>query len=345
MTAKPPRRSIVASFGALSTAPPAKPEAEEIRPGPALVSPRVPAGVIGATQRSLGDMREENDRLRAQLAAGGAGAGATEIDPALIDPSPFPDRLRDDDGADFEAFKKSFSEEGQQIPIQVRRHPQVEGRYQTVFGHRRLRAARELGKTVRALVRDLTDRELVIAQGIENGERQDLTWIERALFASRMEAAGVKPRDIKGALSIDDAELARMRSVWRALPADLLEKIGRAPRVGRPRWVDLAAAISRTSGSVSMLRKTLSSDKVSTLSSDERFQIALQAMRPAAASESAEMSLTTSAGQRVGTATFARDAVRLSVDKAHSVAFAAFMRDELPALVDRFLASKGGSPP
>ncbi|MGO8658348.1 ParB/RepB/Spo0J family partition protein, partial [Rhizobium ruizarguesonis] len=69
----------------------------------------------------------------------------------------------------------------------VRPHPETKGRYQVAYGHRRLAAAREIGIRVRAVVRDLTDGQLVVSQGQENSARTNLSYIERALFASRLE--------------------------------------------------------------------------------------------------------------------------------------------------------------
>src|SRR5690606_19879956 len=115
---------------------------------------------------------------------------------------------------------------------------------QVVYGHRRWRAAKELGVTLKAVIVELDDTELVVAQGIENGQRQDLTWIERALFVATMDNAGIKAKDIRAALSIDDAELAKMRSVCRAVPLDVIQLIGRAPGVGRPRWLELATGLT-----------------------------------------------------------------------------------------------------
>src|SRR5690606_36556655 len=40
--------------------------------------------------------------------------------------------------------------------------------------------------TVRAVVRDLSDTELVLAQGKENAERRSLSFIERAFFAKAL---------------------------------------------------------------------------------------------------------------------------------------------------------------
>ncbi|MGO4669760.1 plasmid partitioning protein RepB [Bosea sp. 2RAB26] len=335
---KPPRRSIVSSFGALSlTASSAAGETDpNLDSGLNTPPPRVPAGVIGATQRTLSDIREERDRLKALVESGAA--GLKELDPALIDPSPFPDRLADDSPAEFEAFRKTFLEEGQQIPIQVRPHSELEGRYQVIYGHRRVRAARDLGVPVKALVRSLSDSELVVAQGLENGSRQDLTWIERALFAWRMENAGIKPRDIKAALSLDDQEMARMRSVWRALPIDLITMIGRAPKVGRPRWLELAGAVGEKPGLLELARKTLSADKVLALPSDERFREVLGVLQPSGSPSQTEVALLAGSGDRLGRASFTSKEVRLVVDRAHAASFAEFLRGELPSLMDRYLS-------
>lgn len=335
MTSK--RRSILANFGSFS-----EPEAKSADPSAAPPSrveapARVGAGVIGATQRSLAELREERDRLQALVDAG----GASELDPALIDPSPFPDRLPDDSTADFEALKKLISEEGQKVPIQVRRHPGAADRYQVVYGHRRWRAALDLGIKVKATIVALSDSELVVAQGIENAARQDLSWIERALFVWRMDEAGIKARDIRAALSIDDPELARLRSVCRALPFDVIEAIGRAGKVGRPRWVALAAAVAEDPSALVRVRATLSADKVSALPSDDRFNLALGVVKKPAMRSHSEMELRSPSGKVVGKATFANGAIKLAVSDQHATGFRAFLEEELPSLVERFLAREG----
>jgi len=127
-------------------------------------------------------LREQNDRLtRAEeierrLAEGHA---VVELDAALIEPSFVQDRMP----GDIDGLLASIREQGQQVPILVRPHPEQPGKYQVGFGHRRLRAVFELGLPVKAVVRDLTDEQLVIAQGQENNEREDLTFIEKARFA------------------------------------------------------------------------------------------------------------------------------------------------------------------
>jgi ParB family chromosome partitioning protein len=332
-------KSILANFGSFSQPDTAAPNVPGADVGSMAAQPlaRVGAGVIGATQRSLTELREERDRLMALVDAG----GGVDIDPKLIDPSPFPDRLPDDDDLDFAALKTLISEEGQKVPIQVRRHPSHEGRYQVVYGHRRWRAASDLGIKVKATILALSDVELVVAQGIENAARQDLSWVERALFAKRMDDAGIRSRDVRAALSVDDPELARLRAVSRALPVEIIEAIGRAPKVGRPRWTALAAAIGNDTWALDRVRKALSDDKVSALPSDERFKWALAAVTPPAARPRREMKLRSPAGRVVGKAMFSNDDVRLSVSAGHGQAFSAFLEGELPVLMERFFAREG----
>lgn len=340
MNKREPRKSIIANFGALLSTQPGPSSSDPAEPSVS-VRPvaRVGAGVIGATQRTLTDIREERDRLRAQLETG----GGLELDPNVIEPSPFPDRLPDDSESDFETFKKQIEEEGQKIPIQVRHHPEAPGRYQVVYGHRRWRAAKDLGRPVKSIIVNYSDSELVVAQGIENAARQDLTWIERALFAWRMDAAGIKARDIRAALGIDDPELARFRSVCRALPEEVLGAIGRAPKVGRPRWVELATALTADPQGLAKIRKTLAADKVLSARSDERFRFVLGALKAAQPKRGHDLELLTAAGKSVGKATFRSCKIRLSIAREHADAFEDFLKEEIPNIVERFFAREGES--
>ncbi|MBP0617795.1 plasmid partitioning protein RepB [Jiella mangrovi] len=354
MTKRPGRKSIIASFGSFAVPPASQSDADECRDGqgqaPSAVedrrteSPpdanplaerragRVGAGVIGVTQRTLTDLREERDRLQSLVDS----SGSIAIDPSLIDPSPFKDRLPDDTDADFERFRKLLSDEGQKVPIQVRPHPKDQGRYQVIYGHRRWRAAKDLGIKVKATILSLDDGELAVAQGIENAARQDLSWIERAVFAGQMDGAGVRPRDIKAALSIDDAELARLRMVLRVVPVEMIRLIGRAPKIGRPRWQELARALDTDRYALPRLRKTLSADKVSKLSSDERFRHALATVKVPAKPELRPVDLTDPSGKVVGKASIADGEVTLTVAKELAEPFRAFMEQEVPDLMTRF---------
>ncbi|NLS01543.1 plasmid partitioning protein RepB [Rhizobium sp. P38BS-XIX] len=336
---KNPRKSIVASFGLLS----ASLENSDAEVAPAASDPsqaqppqttRVGAGVIGAAHRAIGDIRAERDRLRAIIESGEG--SIHDLDPKTIDPSPYPDRLPDDDPKDFDSFKRSIETEGQKVPIQVRRHPSAEGRYQVVYGHRRWRAALELGRPVRSIEVEISDLDLVVAQGIENASRQDLTWIERVLFASRMDDAGIKARDIYAALSIEHTELARMRSVYRSVPADVIEAIGRAPKIGRPRWIDFAKTISSTPGALEAARNALKTTDKAPASSNERFQRALGAVKPASEPQVSLTSIADAAGDKLVTLLKSARDVRISADGPLGLEFLKFVENEMPDLVERF---------
>jgi ParB family chromosome partitioning protein len=334
---KSPRKSIVASFGLLSAELESNQAADQLQPSQApapLGGNRVGAGVIGAAHRAIDDIRSERDRLKAIVESGGG--AVRELDPSLIDPSPYPDRLPDDDGTSFEAFKRSIEIEGQKVPIQVRNHPSSPGRYQIVYGHRRWLAAMQLGRPVRALEVEIADLDLVLAQGIENASRQDLTWIERALFASRMDDAGIKPRYIYAALSIEDAELARMRNVYRVVPADVIEAIGRAPKIGRPRWLDLAKAVAGNPGTLDTLKAALDRKDKAVETSDQRFQRVLNAIKPAAKKGVEAIPISDGSGIKMGTWVMSPKEVRISPEGSLGIEFLKFVEAELPSLAERF---------
>ena len=315
------KRSLVSSFSEFANAKPTEP----------VQVPRVSAGIIGATQRTLTEIREERDRLAEQVALG----GCLELDPVLVAPSPFPDRLPDDDDKDFERFRLSIEEDGQKVPVQVRRHPSSEGRYQLVYGHRRWRAARELNRPLRALVVEASDHDMVLAQGLENSARQDLTWIEKASFASRMESVGVRARDIRTALQVDDAELARFRSVLSALGDEVSVLIGRAPKIGRPRWTALAAQTAKMPDGRQRLLETLAAAKG--VSSNERFAMCLKALaEPREQRSCPPLPLERDDGTPFGRVLFSTKAIQIEIAEEEARDFQSFFEARLPELVKQF---------
>ncbi|CAN7760211.1 plasmid partitioning protein RepB [Ensifer adhaerens] len=330
---KSPRKSIVASFGLLSS----ELETELVEQKPATPVPsggnRVGAGVVAAAHRAIDDIRSERDRLKALVESGAA--AVRHLDSSLVDPSPYPDRLPDDDGATFEAFKRSIETEGQKVPVQVRKHPSSPDRFQIVYGHRRWLAARQLGRPLLALEVEISDLDLVLAQGIENANRQDLTWIERALFASRMDQAGIKPRYIYAALAIEDAELARMRNVYRVVPADVIEAIGRAPKIGRPRWLELAKSVSDVPTAIDTLRAALVEKLDATETSDQRFQRLLNTVKPVPPRRVAPV-ISDKRGRRLATLVASPKEVRIAAEGSVGTEFLKFLQAELPSLAERF---------
>ena len=92
------------------------------------------------------------------------GERVLDLDPSVIDISFVSDRMEDDQ-EQYRELLEAIRENGQNSPILVRPHPGIDGRYMIVFGHRRVRVAKELGRKVRAVVKAIDDKAHVIAQG------------------------------------------------------------------------------------------------------------------------------------------------------------------------------------
>ena len=164
------------------------------------------------------------------------------------------------------------------MPALVRPHPHKEGRYQIAYGRRRLRAVAELGRPLRAVVKPLTDQQLVVAQGQENSARTDLSFIERALFAARLEEGGYDRETIMAALSVDKTGLSRLISSAVKIPRDIIEAIGSAPRAGRDRWIELATRLESPTATAAA-RRLIESDGFAHKDSDERFNAVYERRR------------------------------------------------------------------
>lgn len=227
---------------------------------------------MGTSIRELGAL----GRAAQSVEAGGA---VIEIDPTELDSSLVRDRLDAPVDPGFEDLVASIGASGQQVPILVRRHPVTTGRFQIAYGHRRARAAERLGIKVKAIVKVLSDDELVIAQGKENLERRDLSFIEKAMFARRLEEQGFERSTIMTALSADKGDLSRYISLANEFDTELLEAIGPAPKAGRPRWQALAKALA-SDECRTQARLAVSAPDFAALDSDGRFAFLLRAVSP-----------------------------------------------------------------
>jgi ParB family chromosome partitioning protein len=202
-----------------------------------------PSGAVRAMNLSLNRLGEDAATAKALRDTLASGIKVVELDPATIEISFIRDRIPVDRDPELDALELSMRESGQQVPILVRPHPTKDNVYQAAYGHRRLRAAANIGISIKAIVRSLTDEELVLAQGQENGARVDLSFIERALFARRMEEHGFDRDVIAKALAIDKPETSRLLQVAQNVPSEIILAIGPAPKVGRPRWLSLAGKL------------------------------------------------------------------------------------------------------
>ena len=284
-------------------------------------------GAIGAVTRSI-------EQLKAQ--------SVIDIDPQLIEASFVSDRL-ETTGEHHRALVESIREHGQQVPVLVRPHPEKEGRYQIAYGRRRLLALAELGRTIRAVVKPLTDEQLVVAQGQENSARKDLTFIEKALFAARLEQGGYSRETIMAAMTVDKTGLSRLISSAAKVPHDLIEKIGPAPSIGRDRWVELSTRLERA-GALALARKSIADDdRASSLTSDQRFErvFAAVAPKPTKTKVAHPTVLKAEDGVKFGNAKDDARALTVSIDKKVAGDFASYLLAALPELYASFKRGDG----
>ena len=221
----------------------------------------------------------------------------------------------------------------------LRPHPVVAGRFQTAYGHRRIRALRALGLPVRALVRALSDDDLAAAQGAENAARADLSFIERAMFAWRLETAGRPRTVIQQALAIDKAEASKLMAVASAVPADIVSLVGRAPRAGRPRWLALAEAL-REPDALRRVRVLAADSAFRAQPSDWRFRQVLARAQASPTEPSDKASyrfvLKATSGVPIASVSEAQDHSRIVIDRRAHPGFADYVVRALPDLFASF---------
>jgi ParB family transcriptional regulator, chromosome partitioning protein len=257
-----------------------------IRPLLGLDRPIKASSALGAISQSLGGISDKAKRAEEIEQKLVQGQTIIEIDPAEIDPSFVTDRMEatEDQNA---AFRELIRQHGQNVPILVRLKPGQLDRYEVAFGHRRLRAARELGIKVKAVVRALTDEELVIAQGQENSGRTDLTFIERARFAARLEHRNFTRETIMAALDVDKAALSRLIAIATRVPAVVIDAIGPAPSFGRVRWQEFTELLEQGDNRERAIALVKESGFIA-LDSDERFETVAATLRTKAERARAE---------------------------------------------------------
>lgn len=221
----------------------------------------MPQGAVTAFQSSLTKLQENT---------------VQDIDPKLIDNAGFQDRLGSDDEAQARLVD-SIRAYGQQVPVLLRPHATEQGRYEIVYGRRRLQALKDLGTPVKAMVRQLDDHALVLAQGQENNARKDLSFIEKASFASQLLHAGYERQTIADALSTDLPMMSRFIKIGSVFPLVFLRHIGSAPSIGRDRWTKMARLLDHPDAKLRYASVFLK-DAFQLLPSDERFEVTMLAL-------------------------------------------------------------------
>ncbi len=297
-------------------------------------------GALGAVTRSIDALAAKADAAREIEAKLTAGEVVVELQPEEIEDSFVSDRLVHSD-EQFRELVEAIRVRGQDSPILVRPHPAREGLYQIAFGHRRAKAARLLGRPVRAVVKKLSDRDHVIAQGQENSARADLAFIERATFAGELEARGFDRETIMAALSADKTTVSKMLSVVNRIPKAVMAGIGPALAVGRDRWHELSTRFDDDAAEARAL-DFLARERIQARTPEDRFELLASHLARDAASKAEKAAV----GQE-----WARDDVRASIRSsgrgytialkaAEAAAFGAYITQNLDRLYEAFRAER-----
>lgn len=292
-------------------------------PSPAGVSPGQPIlrpgrGAIGAVSQSIADLRSRS---------------VIDVPPDMIDNAGIRDRL-DDDAEGIAALAESIRDYGQQVPVLLRHSPNYEGRYEVVYGRRRVSALKLLGQPVKAMIRNLNDRELVIAQGQENTARKDLSFIEKVNFARAMRDEGFDRKIICDALQIDKTLISRMLSIADAVPLPLMRAIGTAPGIGRDRWSALATRLKgRRIEDVLPLAEGATSDM--------RFEAVLASLTQRSPSPAPDkIPLNGSSGERLGAVSRNNRATMLTIDSSRHAKFADWLIENMDEIHRSWLSGR-----
>lgn len=210
--------------------------------------------LLGETRREEPLVRREEIASASTAAAAPAEAPLPGASPlrmlALASIKPLPGNPRKVfDEAALDELAASIATRGVIQPIIVRPHPEGDG-YQLVAGERRWRAAQKARlHEIPALVRNLSDREVMALALIENLQREDLNPVEEARAYHRLaEEEGMIQVDIAKMVEKSRSHVANMMRLV-TLPDDVLDLIqegkltmGHArPLIGRDDARELAA--------------------------------------------------------------------------------------------------------
>ncbi|MFV1591137.1 plasmid partitioning protein RepB [Phaeobacter sp. JH20_36] len=205
-----------------------------------------------------------------------------EIDPDLIDDWGPIDRL--DEGVtavtpeetenSFEHLRDLIREHGQQVPVLLRPSKSNTGRFEIIFGRRRLRACRDLGIHVKANIQEMDDDTALMAKGLENAGRRGLSFYEKARFAEEIAEQDYTAAQVGSVLGVDRTAIQHFRRVTKAVPRGVGVMIGAAPGSGRPKWIKLAEAFEK--GQVTTEHALVQLNQMADLTSDQRLDALLK---------------------------------------------------------------------
>ena len=175
----------------------------------------------------MGDMQREEPLVTQPNGKESAGVspvdGLANLPVASIEPHPDQPR-RYFDAAALDELAASIAARGVIQPVIVR--PLAGGRYQLVAGERRWRAAQKAQvHEIPALIRDLSDREVMALALIENLQREDLNPVEEARAYQRLaELEAMTQAEIAKMVDKSRSHVANLQRLL-ALPGSVLDHL------------------------------------------------------------------------------------------------------------------------
>ncbi len=193
----------------------------------------LPKGTIGSVRAGLGGIQDIDTNL---IVAWGP-KDRLDIELTAVNNAEPNESIQD--------LASSIAEAGQQVPVLLRPSKERDGHFEVIYGQRRILACRQLGIPVRALIRTLDDTDALMAKGLENAGRAELSYYERVRFAQAILEQGYSRAEVCQALAISKNTLSQLERINRLVPCAVGEAIGAAPGAGRPKWTSLATAFEK----------------------------------------------------------------------------------------------------
>ena len=151
---------------------------------------------------------------------------------------------------------ESFREHGQVVPTLGRRlQGDPNHDVEIIYGARRLFAAQHLNQPLLVELRDITDREALIAMDVENRQRVDISPYERGLSYNRWLRCGffTSQAQIARSLNISHSHVSRLLKLAR-LPAVIINAFGNAASIREEWGLKLAEALEDHGRRVATIR-------------------------------------------------------------------------------------------
>lgn len=152
---------------------------------------------------------------------------------------------------------ESFSKHGQLVPVLGRAlRGDLNYKVELIYGARRLFVARHINKPLLVELKDVSDREGIIAMDIENRQRTDISPYERGLSYLRWVQAGHfhSQDEVARALKLSASQVSRLLKLAR-LPSVVVGAFANPAEICEAWGLDLAEALEDPQRRPQMLQK------------------------------------------------------------------------------------------